>query len=358
MRSPCARQQVAREQRPDLDVLILRQARPRRERRRQRGDEGVADVGLAGRPAACPGSTRRRSAAVDRQRGSWPKPGSRQRAELLAEELPRHRPLRHRRSGQVWIEPVEQQRPPRRVRLACPEAADLRLAEQVVAGEHLVGALAGQHDLDAGVLDQLRQQEQRRRRGAQDRPLGVCRITSGNARAMSRASTPAPRDGRCRDARPSDAGSRSRRTRRPSKRSENVEKRAALGAQAERRDERAVESAGEVAADRHVGAQHAQAGRLLAGPRARRRPRPRASRGSPPCPSLGVGRRPRPRGADRAVGDRSAPRRARSRRRPANTVRGGTGPQKDRIWSRPDRIEGARDRGGSAAKMAFTSLAK
>ena len=37
----------------------------------------------------------------------------------------------------------------------------------------------------------------------------------------------------------------------------------ALGAQAERGDERAVEAAGQVAADRHVGAQHAQAGGVL-----------------------------------------------------------------------------------------------
>ena len=49
----------------------------------------------------------------------------------------------------------------------------LAFAEQVVAGEHLVGALARQHDLDAGLTDQPRQQEQRCRRRPQQRALGV-----------------------------------------------------------------------------------------------------------------------------------------------------------------------------------------
>ena len=41
----------------------------------------------------------------------------------------------------------------RRLRVARPEPAHLVLAEDVVAGEQLVGALAGQHDLEARVAD-------------------------------------------------------------------------------------------------------------------------------------------------------------------------------------------------------------
>ena len=46
------------------------------------------------------------------------------------------------------------------------------LAEDVVAGEELVGALARQHDLEARVLDRLREPQQRRERRPQRRLLG------------------------------------------------------------------------------------------------------------------------------------------------------------------------------------------
>ena len=41
---------------------------------------------------------------------------------------------------QVWIKPLQQQRPPFRLRLYRAEAPDLVLLEDVVAGKHFVGA--------------------------------------------------------------------------------------------------------------------------------------------------------------------------------------------------------------------------
>ena len=45
--------------------------------------------------------------------------------------------------------------------------------EDVVTAEHLVGALAREHDLDVGASHQSRQQLHRRGRGAQNRHLAV-----------------------------------------------------------------------------------------------------------------------------------------------------------------------------------------
>ncbi len=160
----------------------------RRERRRAASaSSSRADVARrAGRRAARREQPLQRGGA-ERQRGSWPKPGSRAPVEVAAEELARHRPLRDRRAREVR-DRAARAAAGASVDAGCarPEAAHLGLAEQVVAGEHLVGALAGQHDLDAGVAHQLRQQEQRRRRGAQDRPLGVARSRPGR-RARCRA---------------------------------------------------------------------------------------------------------------------------------------------------------------------------
>ena len=254
------------------------------------------------RPAACRAARRARRAAppgrahprieqalqrraVERQRRSWPKPGSPAVSELLAEELPRHRPLRHRRPRQVGIEPLEQPRPPRRLGLAGPEAADLGLAEQVVAGEHLVGAFAGQHDLDAGVVHQLREQEQRRRRGAQDRPLGVGDDVGEDARdvaARHHHLVVIAAEMR----RPSGAGSRSRRTRRP--RSAARRSRTARPWRAGRARRRASCRGRRTDSCRPARRRAACAGwSRCSRPRARRRRRRRASRGSPSAASLG-----------------------------------------------------------------------
>ncbi len=142
-----------------------------------------------------------------------------------------------------------------------PEPPDLPLAEQVVAGEQLVGALSREDDLDARVADQPRQQEQRRRRGAQERSLGVrddlrerlrdvlapdhdLLVIALDQRGDGALMTglvvlgvlEADREG-----------------------AEPV----ALHPPAQRRDQRAVESSREVAPDRHVRAEHAKADRLL-----------------------------------------------------------------------------------------------
>ena len=49
--------------------------------------------------------------------------------------------------GQELVEPLEQQRPQNRRRLAGPEPAQLVLAEDVVAGEQLVRALSREDDV-------------------------------------------------------------------------------------------------------------------------------------------------------------------------------------------------------------------
>ena len=95
------------------------------------------------------------------------------RDQFAPEELPGHCLLRDRRARQIRIEALEQPRAPGRARLARPETPDLAFAEEVVAGERFVGAFARQHDLDALVAHEPREQEERRRRGPQDRTLRV-----------------------------------------------------------------------------------------------------------------------------------------------------------------------------------------
>ena len=75
--------------------------------------------------------------------------------------------------AEVWIQPAQEQRPPLRIRPARPEAAHGGFLEDVVAAEDLVGAFAGKHDLEAVVAYLAGKEVQRRRRRAQDRPLGV-----------------------------------------------------------------------------------------------------------------------------------------------------------------------------------------
>ena len=138
------------------------------------------------------------------QRGSWPKPGSRQRVEAAAEELPRHRLLRHRRAREVRDRAARAAAAAARTAgCARPEPPHLGLAEQVVAGEHLVGALAGQHDLDAGVAHQLATAgtaAPARCAGSAARCGGS---TSGKTRGDVARATPPPRGARCRGAPPS-----------------------------------------------------------------------------------------------------------------------------------------------------------
>ena len=59
------------------------------------------------------------------------------------------------------------------VGLPGPEAADLRLAEDVVAGQQLVGALAREDHLEAVVPHEARQEEHRRRGRPHQGGLGV-----------------------------------------------------------------------------------------------------------------------------------------------------------------------------------------
>jgi hypothetical protein len=95
------------------------------------------------------------------------------RAQVLAEESLRHRLARRRRARQVRIKAPEQQRSQAAVRAARPESAHPVLPEQVVAGEELVRAFAGQHDAIAALAHEPRQHIKRRRGRSQQWRLGV-----------------------------------------------------------------------------------------------------------------------------------------------------------------------------------------
>ena len=91
--------------------------------------------------------------------------------EVPPVELPQERPRAGRVGREPAVQPREQERAQLRLRVAGPEAADLVLAKDVVAAEELVGALAGEHDLEPRVLNRARQLEQRRRGRPQERLL-------------------------------------------------------------------------------------------------------------------------------------------------------------------------------------------
>ena len=74
----------------------------------------------------------------------------------LAEELTHDRLLRDWRTREVRVQALQQPRPPCRRLLLRPETTDLRLAEEVIAGEHLVGALSSQDHLDLPAFGQRR----------------------------------------------------------------------------------------------------------------------------------------------------------------------------------------------------------
>src|SRR5262249_24452345 len=68
-----------------------------------------------------------------------------------------------------------------RFRLARAEAAQLCLLEQIVTGEHLVGAFTREHDLEVAAMSEIGQREQRRGGGAQDRLFAVSYCLRGQA---------------------------------------------------------------------------------------------------------------------------------------------------------------------------------
>src|SRR5206468_12282343 len=74
---------------------------------------------------------------------------------------------------QVRVEPAKEGRSAGRLRLTRPELPHARLAEEVVAPEDLVGALAGQHDLRAMPVDEAAGRVQGCRSRAHQHLLGV-----------------------------------------------------------------------------------------------------------------------------------------------------------------------------------------
>ena len=82
---------------------------------------------------------------------------------------------------QIGIEALEPARTALRPR-ARDEAAELRLLEDVVAAEHLVGPSPVRTTARGRLADGVRQEEQRRGRGARDRPLAIRRDRRHGAR--------------------------------------------------------------------------------------------------------------------------------------------------------------------------------
>src|SRR3989442_9166341 len=75
--------------------------------------------------------------------------------------------------AQIRMQPLDQRGAPGRRRPPRPEPADLGFLEDVVSAKYLVGSFAREYHFAAVVAGDLRQQEQRRGSGAEQRRLGV-----------------------------------------------------------------------------------------------------------------------------------------------------------------------------------------
>ncbi len=74
---------------------------------------------------------------------------------------------------EIWIQPIEQARPPLRLRLAETKQPQRRLFEQVVAEEQLVRSLPCEDDLDVVLAREPGEQIHRGGSSAHERRLGV-----------------------------------------------------------------------------------------------------------------------------------------------------------------------------------------
>ena len=161
------REQVLREEDGRLEVLGLLQRAPAVER-----------VGVGGRQRAVAGSggLSHLPAEEPLAPGGGPPPeavrvvpGVGVREPQAEERLDEVRA----RSRHPRVDALEQGGARLGIGLLGPEAADLRLAEDVVAGQQLVGALAREDHLEAVVPHQTRQEEHRRRGRPHQGGLGV-----------------------------------------------------------------------------------------------------------------------------------------------------------------------------------------
>jgi hypothetical protein len=148
-------------------------------------------------------------------------------------------------------------------RLPCPEPSHLRLPEEIVAGEHLVGSFSGEHHLDPAFPDESRKEEHRHRSGSEQRSL---RVLDHLGKAFGDVAA-AHHDLVVIGTEPSlDLALKLRLVVLHILEPERERAEAfRLHLQAERRDEGAIEAPRKVAAHRYVRAEHAQARRALEG---------------------------------------------------------------------------------------------
>src|SRR3954463_566937 len=93
--------------------------------------------------------------------------------EVAPEELTPHCLLGYGRPLKIGIQSFKEARTQAARALLCPKASYFPLPEQVVPGEHLIGAFTGEDHLNSMRPNKPRQQEKRSRRSPQERAFGV-----------------------------------------------------------------------------------------------------------------------------------------------------------------------------------------
>ena len=166
-------EQVALEERGDLQVLGLPERGHLAEPGGQARFQPLGRVAPLCRPAASTSSCEEREQP---RRVGEAQPVAVERVVRVGEALAVEADEEGARALQVLadegVQAGKEQRAQLRVGLAGPEVADRVLAEEVVAAEELVRALAGRDHLQPGVLHGPGEAQERRRRGAEGRLLG------------------------------------------------------------------------------------------------------------------------------------------------------------------------------------------
>ena len=156
--------------------------------------DGQARLQPLGRVAAARRPRRRTSSAEQREQPRGVReaePVAVERVVRLGEALAVEADEERARALEVLadegVQPGQQERAQLGVGLAGPEVAHRVLAEEVVAAEELVRALAGRDHLEARVLDGAREAQERRRAPCAASASPRARPSRGSSSAMSRA---------------------------------------------------------------------------------------------------------------------------------------------------------------------------